>query len=184
MPQRQKPAWCVARCAASPVPANAGALPVRAPVPLGHGGRPASPRALFSRAVQIALTPSRGPPWWAASLRRPFLNHRTPAQASAAGRRPAPAGWTTGRRAAFPWPCRRSQENRKELLFLFRFPLHPSTFESGGGWGCGWWWRALVHRPKAAGGGSRPLPYAAGRPTGRGPSAFRPCICTHCVVIC
>jgi len=27
--------------------------------------------------------------------------------------------------------------------------------KTGGGWGCGWWWRALVHRSKAAGG--RPL---------------------------
>jgi len=56
MPQRREACMVAARCAASPVPAKSGALPVRAPVPLARGGRMlAAPPLLFN--------PHPHPPW-------------------------------------------------------------------------------------------------------------------------
>jgi hypothetical protein len=146
--------------AASPVPAKPGALPGAPPCPLPVGVGPLPSRAHVRCAPIRAYTLPRASVVGGCLQHRPSIFPHTPTQAAATGRRPAPAGWTTGRRAVCPWPCHEAKEKKKR--------------KNGGGWGCGWWWRALVSVPDCAQAGV-PSPWSrAARTTGSVPPAPRP----------
>jgi len=89
--------------------------------------------------------------------------------------------------AVCPWPCQQAKEKERSfyccscspfILLPSSFFLLPSSFILLPSEGRGLSVRVVVARlfirTKAAGGGSRPLPCAAGRPTGCGPPTPRP----------